>query len=315
MFRRRLISAVTVLASWCSLIGVGALAVAPSPAQLAASNAVRSAPTELVGPVIPKPTGTCPRFTNGRATFAPAGIAPRKVLLFTGKRVGGPLVIYWHGMGGRPEEALSGLSRKVIKQITDQGGVVAAPTHDPASTPYPWYLVSTKREDDLILTDEIVGCAHKIKHIDPEHIHALGMSAGGLQATQLGPRRSNYMASIVAYSGGLVVRDLTPPFQAPDNKFPALLFHGGSGDEYIVNFQRTTRDYAALLRDNGHKAIVCDHKGGHVIPRGGGAAAYRFFADHPFRLPRSQPELLEEPLDYCGLVNQRPNQRSASAPR
>jgi len=235
-------------------------------------------------------------------TFAPEGISPRKVQLYTGKRGGGPLVLYWHGMGGKPQEALSGLSRKVIKQITDRGGVVAAPMHDAVSTPYPWYLVSTRREDDLVLTDEIVGCALQIKHIDPEHIHALGMSAGGLQAAQLGPRRSNYIASIAAYSGGLVSHELTPPFQAAANKFPALLFHGGKSDEYIVNFERTTQDYAKLLRKKGHEPITCNHKRGHVIPSGGGAAAYRFFLDHPFGSKSPALAVPAPPRDYCALL-------------
>ena len=250
---------------------------------------------------------------DGSRSLLP-GIPSRQVLLFTGKRVGGPLVIYWHGMGGRPEEAISGLGRKVIKKITDQGGVVAAPTHDPASTPYPWYLVSTKRQDDLLLTDEIVACAHKVKEIDPERIHTLGMSAGGLQATQLGPRRSNYIASVVAYSGGLVHDALTPPFQAPENKFPALLFYGGAGDEVIVSFERTTRDYAKLLRGKGHEALICNHRGGHVIPRGAGAAAFRFFEDHPFRLPRVEQELSAAPQDYCGMLKQQGNARFKRAP-
>ncbi len=292
----------TVVASSFSLLAMGALAIAPAPVPAHVSPVAQSAPAELIGPVIPKPTGRCPRFVNGRATFAPLGIAPRKVQLYTGKRGGGPLVLYWHGMGGRPEEVVSGLTRKVIKQITDEGGVVAAPTHDALSAPYPWYLVSTKREDDLILTDEIVACAHQDKHIDPEHIHALGMSAGGLQATQLGPRRSNYIASIVAYSGGLVSPDLTPPFQAATNKFPALLFHGGVRDEYIVNFERTTRAYAALLRRKGHAPIVCNHKRGHVIPSGGGAAAYRFFRDHPFSVPQFNPGPPMKVPDYCSLL-------------
>jgi dienelactone hydrolase len=234
-------------------------------------------------------------------TFAPAGIAPRKVQLYTGKRGGGPLILYWHGMGGRPQEAVSALSRKVIKQISDAGGVVAAPLHDVRSDPYPWYLVSTKREDDLLLTDEIVACAHKNKHIDPEHIHSLGMSAGGLQTAQLGPRRSNYIASIAAYSGGLVSELLTPPFQAAANKFSALLFYGGASDEYIVSFERTTQDYARLLRKQGHQPLVCNHAQGHTIPRGIGAVAYRFFLDHPFGGTRSDLRTRAEQPDYCSL--------------
>lgn len=301
MLWRRLAIVSTVLASSYSVLAMVALAIAPSPSAPMPAAAPVAAPTELVGPVIPKPTGLCPRFVNGRATFAPQGIAPRKVQLYTGKRGGGPLVLYWHGMGGRPEEAVSGLSRRVIKQITDRGGVVAAPFHDPASAPYPWYLVSTKREDDLVLTDEIVACAVQNKHVDPEHIHAMGMSAGGLQASQLAPRRSNYIASIVAYSGGLVSDQLTPPFQAAANKFPALLFYGGSADEYIVSFERTTRDYAQLLRKQGHTPIVCNHKRGHTIPRGGGVAAYRFFKEHPFGLVNAEEGVSDRPSDYCTL--------------
>jgi predicted esterase len=305
MFWPRLIFVCTVVASACSVLGVGALALGPTQQAQAVSRVVEAPRPQLVGPVIPKPTGSCPRFVDGYAKFAPAGIEPRRVRLYTGKRGGGPLVLYWHGMGGRPEEAVSGLSRRVIKEITDQGGVVAAPAHDPQSTPYPWYLVSTNREDDLILTDEIVACAHQKKAVDPVHIHTLGMSAGGLQAAQLGPRRANYIASIAAYSGGLVGDMLKPSFQTHENKFAALLMHGGRRDDYILNFKRTTRAYATMLEKRGHETVVCDHEQGHVLPRGAGESVYAFFMDHPFQAPHAELEAPAKSVDYCRFRRRR----------
>jgi hypothetical protein len=163
MFWARLASIAVACATWLSVLGVGVLAIAGSPIPSKVAHGAAANPVaQLVGPVIPKPTGPCPRFYNGYVTFAPAGITARRVLLFTGKGVGGPLVIYWHALGGKPEEVLSGLGRKVIKQITDEGGVVAAPMPDAAAKLYPWYLVNTTREDDLLLTDEIVACAHQV---------------------------------------------------------------------------------------------------------------------------------------------------------
>jgi predicted esterase len=183
---------------------------------------------------LPQPTGTCPDFVEGVISVSPAGNSqPRNVKVWVSDaadRLDGPLVFYWHGTGGSPDEALTGLGPDTIEAIKAEGGIVAAPYHDPEAGIYPWFLTTyplgTGREDDLLVADEILACAIQKIGIDTGRIHSIGMSAGGLQTAQLSMRRSSYIASVVTYSGGIWDCDSPPPNQDPANKFAAMIFHG-----------------------------------------------------------------------------------------
>jgi len=235
-------------------------------------------------PVIPKPTGPCPEFAEGEVTFSPSALSiDRSVYMWISDQAqskDGPLIFYWYATGSAPSEALWGLGTQVINDVKSRGGIVVAPNADPAAGQYNWYLVSTTREDDLILMDEVVACAVEKVGIDTRHIHTMGMSAGGLNTAQASFRRSNYLASVVTYSGGISY--VTPPIQDPDNKFAAMIFHGGTNDVYVIDFKATSEAYHTLLEDNGHFSFICDHGRGHTIPNDATASVWQFFQDHPF---------------------------------
>ncbi|MSP25351.1 MAG: hypothetical protein EXR75_09340 [Myxococcales bacterium] len=245
--------------------------------------------TATGGPATPEPayqpavTGNCPALANGYVEFAPAGIPPRQVRLSLdvaalGK--GGPLVFYWHGAGSKPEEAEFGLSPTTVAEITSAGGIVAAPVHDPNAGQFPWFLTTgSGPENDLVLADEILACATRDAGIDVRRVHSIGMSAGGLQTTQMSYRRSGYLASVVTYSGGVLG---TPSLQEDNNKFPAMIFHGGASDQVIVGFQKLSEKYRDDLVAKGHFAFICDHGNGHKIPTDARTSVWQFFTDHPF---------------------------------
>ena len=108
----------------------------------------------------------------------------------------------------------------------------------------------------------------------------MGMSAGGLMTAQMGYRRSAYIASIVPYSGGLFG---TPPNQDPNNKFAAMIFHGGPSDEVVgVSFQQISEALHGNLTGAGHFAFLCNHNGGHSIPTDAEPSVWQFFAAHPY---------------------------------
>lgn len=228
-------------------------------------------------PALPTQGGTCPTFATGDATFSPAGIAARTVRLWVGANGGGPLVIYWHSTGAQPSEAETAGLSGVISQITAAGGVVAAPYTGANDGTFPW--LSTTSES-LKVADEVVACAVEKKNIDPRRIHVLGFSAGGLMTSTMSFQRSAYVASVAPYSGG---QQGSPSFQDATNEFAALIFHGGSSDTFLLNFQSTSTTYSNTLRSNGNYTMLCNHGGGHKIPSGGPAAAWRFFQDHPYR--------------------------------
>lgn len=232
---------------------------------------------------LPQPTGTCPDFKNGAVTFSPAGIPPRSVTLYmsdAASSLHGPLLLYWHGTGSQPAEAQYSLL-SAMNDIKAAGGIVAAPSHDPTSTPFPWfYTAGGAKDDDVKVADEIVACAIQKVGIDLRHIHSLGMSAGGLMTTQLSYRRSGYLASVVTYSGGQIG---APPNQDPSNKFAAMIFHGGTSDVvYGVSFQAASETYLKSLKTAGHFGFICNHGNGHSVPTGDAGSVWQFFQDHPF---------------------------------
>jgi predicted esterase len=237
------------------------------------------------GGVIPMPSGACPDLIDGVVDFQPDGVnSPRAVRIWVDPDVAaekdGPLVFYWHGTNGEPEQAISGLSDLGIQEILDAGGIVAAPTHDPGAGVFPWFLVLGQQQDDLLIADEILACAEQQHGVDDSRIHSLGFSAGGLHTAQMSIRRSSYLASVVTYSGGLIFNSM-PTYDDPDNDFSAMLFHGGNSDVVVVGFKQASADYAAYIGDNGSFSFTCDHGMGHNIPPEQDSVL-QFFADHPW---------------------------------
>ena len=255
--------------------------------------------------MLPTPTGECPELVDGDVTFSPAGIEPRAVRIWMSEEAqtqDGPLVIYWHGTGSQPLEAQYGLGTQYIEQVLAQGGIVAAPAHDPAAGQFPWFLVLGSEEDDILLADEIVGCAIERVGIDVRRIHTIGMSAGGLQTSQYSIRRSGYIASSVPYSGGLIGGP--PPDQDPSNPLASMIFHGGPDDIVVISFQQASENYLSTLQAAGRFGFICDHGMGHTIPQGNAqAAVWQFFYDHPYGTSPSPYEagLPDGFPDYCAL--------------
>jgi len=302
-----------VCSVWLSLLLVACGAADPGASDGATDPPASDAGAEDAGPpprttapTLPEPTGACPEtFANGRVTVSPEGIAPREVQVWIGDaaaELDGPLVFYWHGTGSRPEEAEYGLGPDTMEAILAAGGMVVAPIRDPEAGDFPWYLTAGTGDDDLRVADEVVACAMETVGIDPMRIHSIGMSAGGLHTTQMGYRRSSYIASVVAYSGGLYLPRL-PPIEDPANRFSALMFHGGESDVVIIGFEDATERYHADLTARGHVAFICDHGSGHTIPTAARASVWAFFQAHPFGAESPWSEGL--PADFyapCGLT-------------
>ena len=117
-------------------------------------------------------------------------------------------------------------------------------------------------------------------------------------------RRSGYLASVVTYSGGLL--GTAPEMPDPNNKFAAMIFHGGPSDVVIVEFQSLSEGYRSRPPGkSGHFAFICDHGQGHSIPKNDSAQAAvgEFFAAHPYG---TAPSPFESGLPgtfptWCGL--------------
>lgn len=223
----------------------------------------------LDGPILPTNVEPCPTITDGLHTFR--GKSVRIRVAADAALQDGPLVFAWHGLGGSPNGAINLLSgNNQLQDILDMGGMVAAPDGD--GPPFEF-------QDSIYweVMDEVVACAMQQVGIDPFRIHSIGMSAGGLTTTILSYARSNYLASVVAWSGGFKAPD-----QNPANTMPVLLSHGGPGDFVVIPFEPLVEAYYADVVSEGHFGIICRHGQGHTVPGAMGNLALSFMLDHPF---------------------------------
>jgi poly(3-hydroxybutyrate) depolymerase len=268
---------------------------------VAADGAPRPDPKFLV-----PATGPCPEFRDGYVMFAPDG-KPRRVLLYATQRPhsNGPLLFFWHSTLPNPEDAVGWVGRTVIEEIKAQGGVVVAPTTADRSARRPWdhTPLGPNGDADQRLMDEVVACAIEKVGIDVRRIHATGMSAGGQKTAQVSLRRSGYLASVVAYSGGLPEGE-SPPDQDPNNPVPAMILYGGRTDISPVdgeNYTQASTRYRDLMVGKGRFAFLCNHGRGHTVPNDSQASAWRFLQDHPYGTKPS-PYAQQFPsgfLSYC----------------
>ncbi|MET0286558.1 MAG: hypothetical protein ABW352_18895 [Polyangiales bacterium] len=237
---------------------------------------------------LPKPKGKCPTIKDGSATFA--GIPVRLYVGNDGEQKLGPLVFYWYATGSSASEVTRGLSNDIIEEIKDMGGMVAVFERSlgtgQSTGNFVWFV------DDYNVADEVLACALEQKvGIDTSHIHAIGFSAGGLQSSWMAYARNNYMASIVAYSGGLTGLGagtwVTPVDDTPDpsNVVSAMLVHGAPGrDVVIMDFAAGSAAMQEDIKKRGGLALDCNHGGGHMIPAAVPPSAWQFMQDHPYKL-------------------------------
>jgi hypothetical protein len=248
-----------------------------------ATSDVTPPPPQDGGGKLPLPTGTCPDFKNGTITVNPAGLAPRTARVWmtdAAKTKHGPLVFYWYATGSSSAEIPYALGA-TLTAIQDAGGIVIAPTADPNAGQFEWYLVSTSKDDDLRVADELVACAEQKVGLDAHHIHSMGMSAGALQTTQMSFLRSSYLASVATYSGGL--GGSAPAYQDASNLFAAMIFYGGPTDTaFNFDFQAASQRYETKLKGDGHFAFLCNHGLGHSIPMDAAPSVWAFFQAHAY---------------------------------
>jgi predicted esterase len=186
--------------------------------------------------------------------------------------------------------------------------VVAAPYHDPEAGGFPWFLTALGggegRGDDLQVADEVLACAARQLGTDPRRVHSVGMSAGGLQTTQMAYRRSSYIASVATYSGGVIEQLGVPARQDSLNPVAALIFHGGPEDVVIVSFQEASETFWRDLTEQGQFAAICNHGRGHTIPFEARSTVWEFFRAHRY-LTTLSPWAAGLPLaapGYCALA-------------
>jgi predicted esterase len=278
--------------------------------------ATRDVPTvppgeSILRPIdLPRAQTPCPKIKghgtyrfgdpNGRNLMAEVYMAPDAKSM---PGQGGPLVLYWHAIGDDSTEVVTGFGQAAIDEVVAQGGVVASFTEKLCLTcglvaeDVVWY-----DEDDSV-TDHVVACAIEQAHIDVRRIHSIGFSAGALRSIHLALARSNYIASVVSYSGGLLD---TNAALDPNNKVPALLAFGRSGADTIgLDFTDLSLQWYTKNKALGYYTLLCQHNGMHVIPEELVPHVFEFLRDHPYRVS-PEPYLAVIPADYPSYCSNTP---------
>lgn len=186
-----------------------------------------------------------------------------------------PVVLLFHGYGGTGASLLSGT---LLDAADREGAILIAPDASDRGGQEAWDVFNDARTNtDLVLFDDLLTCASNTWNIDPDRVHATGMSNGGLFTTLLLAQRSQTLASAAPLSGGLL-GELADDFAPP----PVQVLWGGDTDiAYNVNFTEQAADLIALLQDHGAFVVACEHDQGHTLDPDFWPFTLDFLLDHP----------------------------------
>jgi poly(3-hydroxybutyrate) depolymerase len=234
-----------------------------------------------------------------------AGSATIQAQTWMGTTGGGPLILYWHATGSNATlEVPAALDTAAV---TAAGGMIVGfeastrtgtPTGNTGDDV--WYT------SDVAFADQAVACAIAQVHVDPQHIHAAGYSAGALQTVYMWFARSGYVASVISYSGGDVIID-EAAFQDSAHAGAAIVAHGGSGvDTYgTTDFAAASASWETQITQAGALGVDCNDGMAHVyVPRLSNLkpVSLPFFQAHPFGVkPEPYTTLPSGFPSYCTI--------------
>src|SRR5262249_54262800 len=159
--------------------------------------------------------------------------------------------------------------------------------------------------EDNPAQDQLVACAIQQAKIDVRHIHALGWSAGALHTDTVAVMRSNYMASVISYSGGYGPWPGTMTVQDPTNHVASIQTYGDASDVVFINFPMASKQWYSTFQPKGYYTMMCNHPGGHAIDSGVAPKSLKFFTDHPYGVS-PEPYAAGVPSDFPSYCKNMP---------
>lgn len=246
-------------------------------------------------------------------TLTVGGVA-RKFLLSvpvgaTGPGGRWPVVFEWHGFVGAVMPDSQEFSEVKYWHKNLMGAAVdndrmpfllVTPMADGAAM-LDWNILDYYPEEapnpDIELFDAVLACLDAKYGVDPDRIHSIGFSAGGILTDLLGVTRGETLASVLTWSGGYLANPANEtgdflivwPNPGPSSGYVQVMFEGGKDDQWEVpgmltaEFSLWNANDRPWLGGLGHDVIFCSHTQGHTIPSGSNPAAYvvDFFQAHP----------------------------------
>ena len=244
------------------------------------------------GVLAAEPEATCSLEPGRSVRHIQAAGLDRRVLVEAGPRVGvgSPLVIVWHGWGGRPESMM-----RIIDPERDWSeAIVVAPEGEPRRFPglgfssHPGWQTSEGEFDDrdLEFFDRLLEDLLETGCVDPKRVFSTGFSNGGFFSNLLACTRSQSIAAIAPVAGGLWAKTC-------DGSLPALVSHGTR--DRVVAYTEGEKSFAHWVKQNGcetppkivssgcvsaencrFETVFCSFKGDHSWPGKGSSNIIEF---------------------------------------
>jgi polyhydroxybutyrate depolymerase len=229
----------------------------------------------------------------------------RTALIYTNtkpaSKTGAPLVLGFHGHGGRAEFVARRWSLHSIwpeAVVVYLQGLPTATPRDPDGGRPGWQIAPGGQNDrDVRFVDAVIEWARKQYKIDQDRIYAIGHSNGARFATVLWKTRGDKFAAFcsAAAQGGLMIRDATPRsiFAIAGENDRIVRYDGQVRSIEVYRMvlktdssKAVTKGYAKIEPGiNGTELVTYLHPGGHEFPQEALPLVVDFFKRHSRRRP------------------------------
>ncbi|MCI0389154.1 MAG: esterase [Acidobacteria bacterium] len=211
-------------------------------------------------------------------------------------KTGAPLVLGFHGHGGRAEFVARRWSLQTLwpeAVVIYLQGLPTATSRDPEGARPGWQIAPGGQNDrDVRFVDAVIEHAQKQYKIDLSRIYAVGHSNGARFANVLWKTRSEKFAAFcsAAAQGGLMIRDAAPRsiFAIAGENDPIVPYDGQARSIEVYrrvlktdSSKAVTKGYAKIEPGiNGTELVTYLHPGGHEFPQDALLVVVEFFKRH-----------------------------------
>jgi phospholipase/carboxylesterase len=161
-----------------------------------------------------------------------------------------PLVIAFHGAGGRGDEMIAAFGAR-----TDAIGAILLAPNSLVET---WDAVSGDFGPDVTFLNEVLDQTFARCNIQTSAIAVLGFSDGASYALSIGLANGDQTAGVVAFSPGFYVLD------HPHGTPTYFVSHGKS--DFVISIENGSRQIVPALRARGSTVEYLEFDGGHTVP-------------------------------------------------
>lgn len=218
-------------------------------------------------------------------------------------KTGAPLVLGFHGHGGRAQFVARRWSLHTLwpeAVVVYLQGLPTATSRDPEGARPGWQIVPggqpPHKDRDVRFVDVVIEQMQKQYKIDPNRIYAIGHSNGARFANVLWKARGEKFAAFCAAAaqGGLMIRDATPRpiFAIAGENDRIVPYEGQVRSMEVYRWVLKTDPSKAVTKGyaksepgvNGTELVTYLHPGGHEFPLDALPLVVEFFKKHSRRL-------------------------------